>query len=47
VPARVYVRVEATDAAGNAGFAASSEPVSIAPTRFGGRLGGLRVLPAP
>jgi hypothetical protein len=47
VPARVYVRVEATDAAGNAGFAASAEPVSIAPTRFGGRLGGLRPLPAP
>jgi hypothetical protein len=47
VPARVYVRVEASDAAGNAGFAVSDQPVSIAPTRFGGRLGGLRVLPAP
>jgi hypothetical protein len=47
VPARVYVRVEATDAAGNTGFAASVEPVSIAPTRFGGRLGGLRVLATP
>jgi len=47
VPARVYVRVEANDAAGNAGSATSDEPVSIAPTRFGGRLGGLRVLPAP
>jgi hypothetical protein len=47
VPARVYVRVEATDAAGNAGFTESDQPISIAPTRFGGRLGGLRVLPAP
>lgn len=47
VPARVYVRVEATDAAGNAGHAATEEPVSVAPTRFGGRLGGLRVLPTP
>lgn len=47
VPARVYVRVEASDAAGNAGHAASDEPISVAPTRFGGRLGGLRVLPTP
>lgn len=47
VPARVYVRVEATDAAGNAGHAATEEPISVAPTRFGGRLGGLRVLPTP
>ncbi len=47
VPARVYVRVEATDAAGNAGHAATAEPISVAPTRFGGRLGGLRVLPTP
>ncbi len=47
VPARVYVRVEAKDAAGNAGHAATEEPISVAPTRFGGRLGGLRVLPTP
>lgn len=47
VPARVYIRVEASDAAGNKGFAATEEAISIAPTRFGGRLGGLRVLPAP
>jgi hypothetical protein len=47
VPARVFIRVEATDAAGNKGFAATDEAISIAPTRFGGRLGGLRVLPAP
>ncbi|MFM8413321.1 MAG: hypothetical protein ACKOCX_01215, partial [Planctomycetota bacterium] len=45
VPARVFVRVEATDAAGNTGFAASPEAISVAPTRFGGRLGGLRVVP--
>jgi uncharacterized protein (DUF736 family) len=47
VPARVFIRVEATDAAGNKGFAATDEAISIAPTRFGGRLGGLRVLPTP
>ncbi len=47
VPARVYIRAEATDAAGNKGFAATEEAISIAPTRFGGRLGGLRVLPTP
>lgn len=47
VPARVYVRAEATDAAGNVGTASSEQPFSVAPTRFGGRLGGLRVLPRP
>ncbi|MFM7135804.1 MAG: hypothetical protein ACKO1M_01865 [Planctomycetota bacterium] len=47
VPARVFIRVEATDAAGNQAAAVSDEAVSVAPTRFGGRLGGLRVLPTP
>ena len=47
VPARVYIRVEAIDAAGNKGVAVGDEAVSVAPTRFGGRLGGLRVLPTP
>jgi len=47
VPARVFVRVEASDAAGNKGFAVAADAISVAPTRFGGRLGGLRVLPAP
>jgi len=47
VPARVFIRIEATDAAGNQATAVSDEAVSIAPTRFGGRLGGLRVVPAP
>jgi hypothetical protein len=47
VPARVFIRIEATDAAGNQATAVSEEAVSVAPTRFGGRLGGLRVVPAP
>lgn len=47
VPARVFIRIEATDAAGNQATAVSPEAVSIAPTRFGGRLGGLRVVPTP
>jgi hypothetical protein len=47
VPARVFVRIEAIDAAGNKGFAVSDEAISVAPTRFGGKLGGLRVLPTP
>ncbi len=47
VPARVFIRVEATDAAGNPAAVVSEEAVSVAPTRFGGRLGGLRVVPAP
>ncbi len=45
VPASVFIRVEAADAAGNVGFAASSEPVPTAVPRAGGRLGGLRPLP--
>jgi len=47
VPARVFVRIEATDAAGNKGFAVAEEAISVAPTRFGGKLGGLRVVPTP
>jgi len=47
VPARVFVRVEAVDAAGNRGSADSAEAVSVAPTRVQGRLGGVRTLPAP
>ena len=47
VPARVYLRVEVADAAGNVGSATSAEPVSVAPSRFTGRLGGLKPLPAP
>jgi hypothetical protein len=47
VPARAFLRVEATDAAGNLGSTVSSEPVSVAPTRVPGRLGSLRPLPHP
>ncbi len=47
VPARAFLRVEATDAAGNLGSAVSAEPVSVAPTRVPGRLGSLRALPRP
>lgn len=47
VPARAFLRVEATDAAGNLGSTVSAEPVSVAPTRVPGRLGSLRALPRP
>jgi len=47
VPSRVYIRIEAADAAGNVGGVTSDEPVSVAAARFGGKLGGLRVLPSP
>ena len=47
VPARVFIRVEATDAAGNQAATSSDQPISVAPTRFHGRLGGLRPLPPP
>ena len=46
VPTRVFVRVEAADAAGNIGTALSAEPVTVATSRVVGKLGGLRVLPA-
>jgi hypothetical protein len=45
VPARVYVRVEVADAAGNVGVAVTPEPISVAPPRFIGKLGGLRSAP--
>jgi len=45
VPAKVFVRVEAADLAGNVGVASSPDEVSIAAPRFGGKLGGLRPLP--
>jgi len=47
VPAKVFVRVEVTDAAGNLGVASSAEPVAVSQSRFVGRLGGLRPLPPP
>jgi hypothetical protein len=45
VPGRVYIRVEVADAAGNVGSATTAEPVTVAPSRFTGRLGGLKPLP--
>lgn len=47
VPAKVFVRVEVTDAAGNTGTASTPEPVAVSQTRFTGRLGGLKPLPPP
>jgi hypothetical protein len=46
VPARVFVRIEAADAAGNAGSATTPEAVTVARTRFVGRLGGVRPVEA-
>lgn len=45
VPARVYLRIEAGDAAGNVGRATTSEPVTIAVPRATGKLGGIKPLP--
>jgi hypothetical protein len=42
VPARVHVRVEVADAAGNVGTASSSEAITVAAPRVVGKLGGLR-----
>lgn len=42
VPARVYVRVEVTDAAGNVGSASSTDATTVAVPRVVGKLGGLR-----
>ncbi len=47
VPAKVFVRIEVTDAAGNMGYASTTEPVAVSQSRFVGRLGGLRPLPPP
>ncbi len=46
VPARVFVRVESVDAAGNTGVAMSVETVVVTTSRLVGKLGSLRVLPA-
>ena len=43
VPARVYLRCEAVDAAGNVGSATTAEPVTIAVPRAVGKLGGVKV----
>jgi len=44
-PARVYLRVEVSDAAGNVGGVTSPEPVTVTASRVVGRLGGVRTLP--
>jgi hypothetical protein len=44
-PARVYLRIEIADAAGNVGAVTSPEPVTVSTTRVVGRLGGVRTLP--
>ena len=44
-PARVYLRIEVADAAGNVGAATSPEPVTVSTSRVVGRLGGVRTLP--
>jgi hypothetical protein len=45
-PGSVYIRIEATDAAGNVGRSVSPEPVAIAAAQVVGRLRGLRELPS-
>jgi hypothetical protein len=45
-PAKVHVRVEAADAAGNVGVATSPGPVLTATARVVGKLGGVTTLPA-
>jgi len=47
VPARVYLRAEVVDAAGNVGAAVSDQPIPISNGRIEGRLGGLTPLPVP
>lgn len=47
LPARVHLRVEVADAAGNVGSATTAEPIAVAPSRFTGRLGDLKPLPPP
>jgi hypothetical protein len=44
-PARVYLRIEVADAAGNVGAATSPEPFTVSTSRVVGRLGGVRTLP--
>lgn len=45
-PARVFLRIEATDAAGNVGSATTAEPSTVATARVVGRLRTVRELPA-
>jgi len=45
VPARVYLRAEVVDAAGNVGSATTSHPIAVSGGRLEGRLGGLTPLP--
>lgn len=45
VPARVYIRAEVADAAGNVGTASSTEAITVAAPRVVGKLGGLRAVP--
>ena len=45
VPARVYLRIEVADTAGNVGAAVTTEPVPVGGGRPIGQLGGLRPLP--
>lgn len=44
-PARVFIRVEASDAAGNIGRGTTPEPVIVAMPRVVGKLGGVKILP--
>ena len=41
---RVYIRIEAADAAGNVGRGTTPEPVTIAVPKVVGKLGGVKVL---
>jgi len=47
VPARVYLRAEVVDAAGNVGAMTSGQSIPISTGRIEGRLGGLTPLPVP
>ena len=43
-PMRVYIRIEAADAAGNVGRGTTPEPVTVAVPKVVGKLGGVKVL---
>jgi len=45
-PAKVHIRVEAADVAGNVGFTTSPGPVPVTTPRVVGKLGGVTTLPA-
>jgi hypothetical protein len=48
VPAKVYIKAEAADAAGNIGETVTPQAVAVAVPRVTGKLGGVRPLtPAP